>query len=189
MNTYALAIVEPGMVSMPWAQNPISSYHTCFLLSFFELHALPLHTQLESRRPDYEEWPQKAHIRYVSLLPCQELEPALFLTLRIVKKQGTEDGLPQKNEGDNGARFCAARLVLPIEAEALGEAHDSHLGYGKEHKGRHSIWRWNVRVVFAVVISSVGCVGDRPSGGIEYPAWVCTCRIQAHIRDGSLQKM
>ena len=100
----------------------------------------------------------------------------------------TEDSLPQQNEGDNGTRFCAARLVLPVETEALGEAHDNHLGYGQEHKGRHRIWRWNVGVVFAVVISTVGCIRDRSRGGIECPAWVCTCRIHVHIRDGSLQK-
>lgn len=50
-----------------------------------------------------------------------------------------EDGSPQKNEGDNGARFCAARPVVAIETEALGEAHDNHLGYGQGHKGRDSI--------------------------------------------------
>jgi hypothetical protein len=105
------------------------------LISVVALHALPLHTKLKSRRP------QKAHIPYVSLLPREESDSVLILTLRIVKKQGMEEGLPQKNKGDNSARFCAARLVLPIEAEALGEAHDSHLGYGKEHKGRHSIGR------------------------------------------------
>lgn len=53
MTAYALAIVEPRMVSLPWAPNPISSYHTCFVLSVFELPALPCitnATQIQASR-------------------------------------------------------------------------------------------------------------------------------------------
>jgi hypothetical protein len=72
---------------------------------------------------------------------------------------GWDDEIPEKNEGDDGARFSAARLVLAVETEALGEAHDNHLSNGEEDEGSHRIRWWNIWVVFAVIVSAVGSVG------------------------------
>lgn len=97
-------------------------------------------------------------------------------------------GVPENNEGSDGAWFCTAGLVLAVETKALGEGHDNHLCYGQEREGSHRVWRWNVRVIFAVIVTIVGRVGECLVGVIEHPAYISTRRIEAHKRDGCLQK-
>jgi hypothetical protein len=52
-----------------------------------------------------------------------------------------ENGLPEKTKGNDRTGFCTASPVLAVETQALGEAHNYHLGYGEECKGSHSIRR------------------------------------------------
>ena len=70
-----------------------------------------------------------------------KVNPASSIEIEILVKWGLEDGLPEKNEGNDGTCSCTARPVLAVQTETLGEAHNYDLGYGEECERSHSIRR------------------------------------------------